>query len=173
MHKQLLLSTAVGLILGTAAFAQSPSGSTSSPTSAQTQTNSSTNSTNAPSTQRAPAAGSSTRSEPSNSAANQSDPSSPGSPSHAQATPPATGPFAGANNASRTIGHAFSGPDQQATSGEQPGGAGAEFRDRKYQLDCAAAGSTKPAEHCAVVVAQRQRVGANQRSAENASNSVN
>src|SRR5712664_3871301 len=47
MYKQLLLSTAVGLILGTAAFAQSPSGSTSSPTSAQTQTNSPTNSTNA------------------------------------------------------------------------------------------------------------------------------
>src|SRR6267143_3500020 len=92
MYKQFLLSTAVGLILGTAAFAQSPSGSTSSPTSAQTQTNSSTNSTNAPSTQRAPSADSSTRSEPSNSAANQSGPSSPGSPSQAQATPPATGP---------------------------------------------------------------------------------
>ena len=69
--------------------AQSPSGSTSSPTSAQTQTNSPTNSTNAPSTQRAPSADSSTRSEPSNSAANQSAPSSPGSPSQAQTTPPA------------------------------------------------------------------------------------
>ena len=83
------LSTAVGLILGTAAFAQSPSGSTSSPTSAQNQTNSPTNSTNASSTQRAPSADSSTRSEPSNSAANQSGPSSPGSPSQAQTTPSA------------------------------------------------------------------------------------
>jgi hypothetical protein len=85
MNRQLLASTAICLVLGTAAFAQSPSNSTTnSPTAAQPQSStpssSSSSTTTQPSTSNqptttstgAPAAGSTAQTQPSNSTTSQS-----------------------------------------------------------------------------------------------------
>jgi hypothetical protein len=115
MNKQLLASTAVCVVLGTAAFAQSPNNSTTnSPTAAQPQTStpssSSSSTTTQPSsstqstttsTQGAPATGSTAQNQPSNSTTsqsapaanpttNQSAPAASTSPSQAQGNPPAS-----------------------------------------------------------------------------------
>jgi hypothetical protein len=86
MNKQLLASTAVCVVLGTAAFAQSPNNSTTnSPTAAQPQTSTpgSSSTTTQPSTstqstttstQGAPATGSAAQNQPSNSTTSQSAP---------------------------------------------------------------------------------------------------
>ncbi len=114
MNKQLLASTAVCLVLGTAAFAQSPNSSTNSSTAAQPQTSNSSSgspstttqpSTSTPSTatstQHTPSSGTAAQAEPSNSTANQpasnstANPSGPAasqSPSQAQSNPPAAQP---------------------------------------------------------------------------------
>jgi uncharacterized protein DUF1236 len=89
MNKNLLISTAVGLMVGAGALAQSPNDSTKrSQPSAQTDQ---TEKNSSSSTQRAAPADSSTQNQPSNSAAGQSGTPSSNSPSQAQNTPPASG----------------------------------------------------------------------------------
>jgi Protein of unknown function (DUF1236) len=96
MNKQLFVSTALGLILGTAAFAQSPSSTTANPpSSAQTQTNSSGTSSSMPS---------SAQSQPSDSTkstttTSQSAPASSSTPSQAQTSPSGTAPSSGSSQA--------------------------------------------------------------------------
>lgn len=90
MNKQLLASTAVCLVLGTAAFAQSPNNSTTtSPTAAQPQTStpSSSSTTTQPSTSTQ---STTTSTQPSTSTTNQSAPAASTSPSQAQSNPPAS-----------------------------------------------------------------------------------
>jgi hypothetical protein len=103
MNKHLLASTALCLVLGTAAFAQSPNNSnTSSPASAQPQTNAPNSASSSTTTQPSNSAQSNTSTQPSssttsqstpaaNSTANQSAPAT--SPSQAQSnTPPSAQP---------------------------------------------------------------------------------
>jgi hypothetical protein len=115
MNKQVLASTAVCLVLGTAAFAQAPNSSTNSPAAAQPQTStpssSSSSTTTQPSTstqssttstQGTPSTGSTAQTQPSNSTTSPSAPapnsttsqSAPAasSPSQAQSNTPAAQP---------------------------------------------------------------------------------
>ena len=94
MNKQLFVSTAIGLILGTAAFAQSPTDTTKNPPpSAQTQTSpSSSSSTSAPSAQSTAPAGTSAQTSPSNTTTSQSAPAPSTSPSQAQTAPSSSTP---------------------------------------------------------------------------------
>lgn len=83
MKTRFLITSAVGLVFATAAFAQSPSGSTTTSPATQTQTPSAA----APAAQKAP--DTSTSQTPSNSA-NTTAPAASTSPSQAQTTPPAS-----------------------------------------------------------------------------------
>jgi hypothetical protein len=87
MNKPHLLSTAVCLVLGTAAFAQSP---TNSPTTAEPQT--STPSSSPSSTTTQPSKSTTQSTQPSNSTTSQSAPAASSSPSQAQSSPPAAQP---------------------------------------------------------------------------------
>jgi len=130
MNKQLFVSTAIGLILGTAAFAQSPSDTTKNrPPSAQTQTNpSNSTSSSVPSTQTntlSPDA--STQSQPSSSTTSQSAPASSGSPSRAQTAPSSSAPSQAQSSPSSSSPSSSSNPSQAQTTppagSTQPGGS--------------------------------------------------
>lgn len=111
MNRQLLATTAVCLVLGTAAFAQSPNNSTTnSPTAAQPQTStpssSSPSTTTQPSTstqstttstQGTPSTGSTAQTQPSNSTASQSTPATNSSTSQS-APAPSTNPSQAQSN---------------------------------------------------------------------------
>lgn len=107
MKTRFLVGTALGLVLATAAFAQSPSSTTTAPTTSQTQTPAQTPTTSAPATQKAPdtttapAPSASTPTAPSTSTAPQTQTTAPaaptGSPQPAQAQ--TTTPAPAANQA--------------------------------------------------------------------------
>jgi hypothetical protein len=135
MNKQLFVSTAIGLILGTAAFAQSPTDTTKNPPpSAQTQTSpSSSSSTSTPSAQSTAPAGTSAQTSPSNTTTSQSAPASSTSPSQAQTAPSSNTPSqaqsspSSSSPSSGTSPSSGSSPSQAQTTppagSTQPGGS--------------------------------------------------
>lgn len=129
MNKQLFVSTAIGLILGTAAFAQSPIDTTKNPPpSAQTRTSpSSSSSTTAPSAQSTAPAGTSAQTSPSNTTTSQSAPASSSSPSQAQTAPSSSTPSQAQSSPSSSSPSSGSSPSQAQTTppagSTQPGGS--------------------------------------------------
>ena len=95
MRERLLITTAIGLILGASAYAQSPSEQprNSSPPAAQSQNNSNSS---------APSASSSTRSSQSSTPSAQNTQSSPSASSRSQTTTSQSTPAAGSNDSSRS-----------------------------------------------------------------------
>jgi len=97
MKERLLITTAIGLMLGTGAFAQSPSEQprTNSPAAAQSQTNPNSS---APSPNSAPSASSSTSASPSSTPSAQNAQSTPSATSKSPTTTSQSAPNASGNN---------------------------------------------------------------------------
>ena len=97
MKERLLITTAIGLMLGTGAFAQSPSEQprTNSPAAAQSQTNPNSS---APSPNSAPSASSSTSASPSSTPSAQNAQSTPSTTSKSPTTTSQSAPNASGNN---------------------------------------------------------------------------